>query len=111
MRGAIGCCVTQGVRMHRFAKRSQEGFDVWISSLQDPAKIVRAALTKEMFSRSSAWVTALVLVCYLPVLWAETTTPAPSTPTQTTPTPTLPGQAHVLLLTQSSSLFADLLCS
>ena len=41
------------------------------------------AIAKEMLSRSSAWVTALVLACYLPVLRAEsTTTPAPSTQTR-----------------------------
>jgi hypothetical protein len=64
-----------------------------------------------MCSRSSAWVPALVLACFLPVLWAET---ASSTPLATTPAPstqTVPGHAHVAAVNIVPTLFVNILCS
>jgi hypothetical protein len=60
-----------------------------------------------MRSRSSAWVPALVLACFLPVLWAET---ASSTPAPSTQTP-VPGQAHVAAVNTVPTLFVNILCS
>ena len=69
-------------------------------------------IRKEMCSRSSAWVPALVLACFLPVLWAET---ASSTPQSTTPAPStqtpVPGQAHVAAINTVPTLFVNILCS
>ena len=64
-----------------------------------------------MCSRSSASVPALVLACFLPVLWAETTS---STPQSTTPAPstqTVPGHAHVAAVNIVPTLFVNILCS
>ena len=69
-------------------------------------------IRNEMCSRSSAWVPALVLACFLPVLWAET---ASSTPQSTTPAPStqtpVPGQAHVAAINAVPTLFVNILCS
>jgi hypothetical protein len=62
--------------------------------------------------RSSAWVPALVLACFLLVLWAETagSTPQSTTPAPSTQTP-MPGQAHVAAVNTVPTLFVNILCA